>query len=93
MRAHQQGNLGSALQHFAQHALVGFFRIIAERIEAQHIAQAFNQRGFAGAAATNEDIQVLIEVHRAIAQEAAFPGQSDKFRMRFGLRVAVQANP
>ena len=36
--------------------------LVAERIKPQHIAQAFDHRGFSGAAPADENIQVLIKV-------------------------------
>ena len=71
---------------------MGLPRFLAERVQTERIAYAFDHRRFAGAPSADQHIEVFIEMHGGVSQEPAFPGHREKLGMRFGVRIAVQAD-
>ena len=71
---------------------MGLPRFLAERVETERIAYAFDHRRFAGAPPADQHIEVFIEMHSGVSQEPAFPGHREKLGMRFGIRITVQAD-
>src|SRR5690606_9647566 len=73
MSAHQERNLGAILQDMADNAFVCLAGVLSKRLEAQHVTEAFDDGRFAGSSATDQNIEILVEMNRGAVEKATLP--------------------
>ena len=82
-----------APEHLVDDALMRCAGVFADGVHAEHVSQAFDNRGFAGAAPANEYVQIWVEAKGRAIEKSALPRQRDELGMFFRGGVARQPDP